>query len=84
LNQNGHREHIARKGDGLGRRALGIAAFARSWGLGSKPPEGVYVIAARVLTFYFVHFLVFLPLLGIYERCKPIPASIYDAVLEQL
>jgi ubiquinol-cytochrome c reductase cytochrome b/c1 subunit len=52
--------------------------------LGSKPPEGAYVIAARALTFYyFMHFLVFLPLLGIYERCKPIPASIYDAVLEK-
>jgi quinol-cytochrome oxidoreductase complex cytochrome b subunit len=52
--------------------------------LGSKPPEGAYVIAARILTFYyFMHFLVFLPLLGIYEKCKPVPASIYDAVLKK-
>ncbi|MCI0737001.1 MAG: cytochrome b N-terminal domain-containing protein [Beijerinckiaceae bacterium] len=49
---------------------------------GSQPPEGGYVIAARILTFYyFLHFLVILPLLGIYEKTKPRPASIYDAVL---
>ena len=33
--------------------------------LGAKPAEGGYVIAARILTFwYFFHFLVLLPLLG--------------------
>ena len=36
--------------------------------LGSKPAEGIYVYAARVLTiYYFAHFLVILPLLGRYE-----------------
>jgi quinol-cytochrome oxidoreductase complex cytochrome b subunit len=50
--------------------------------VGAHPPEGAYVIAARVLTFYyFLHFLVILPLLGVYEKPKPLPASIYDAVL---
>ena len=50
--------------------------------MGSQPPEGVYVIAARFLTvYYFLHFFVILPLLGKFEKPKPVPASIYDAVL---
>jgi ubiquinol-cytochrome c reductase cytochrome b/c1 subunit len=49
---------------------------------GSHPPEGGYVIAARLLTvYYFLYFLVILPLLGRFEKTKPLPASIYDAVL---
>jgi len=33
--------------------------------LGGKPPEGVYVIAGRILTFcYFAYFLILLPLLS--------------------
>jgi quinol-cytochrome oxidoreductase complex cytochrome b subunit len=50
--------------------------------LGAKPPEGGYVIAARILTaWYFIHFLVILPLLGLFETPKPRPASIAEAVL---
>jgi ubiquinol-cytochrome c reductase cytochrome b/c1 subunit len=50
--------------------------------LGSQPPEGGFVIAARILTFwYFFHFLVLLPLLGLFETPLPRPASIADAVL---
>jgi ubiquinol-cytochrome c reductase cytochrome b subunit len=50
--------------------------------LGSQPPEGGYVIAARILTaYYFIHFLVILPLLGLFETPKPRPASISEAVL---
>ena len=50
--------------------------------LGSKPPEGAYVIWARILTaYYFIHFLVILPLIGLLESPKPLPASIADAVL---
>jgi len=52
--------------------------------LGAKPAEGLYVVAARVLTaWYFIHFLVILPLLGLLERPKPLPASITEAVLGQ-
>jgi quinol-cytochrome oxidoreductase complex cytochrome b subunit len=52
--------------------------------LGSKPPEGGYVIAARVLTaWYFIHFLVVLPLLGRVERPRPVPYSISQAVLRK-
>jgi ubiquinol-cytochrome c reductase cytochrome b/c1 subunit len=51
--------------------------------LGSKPAEGGYVLAARVLTaWYFLHFIVVLPLLGLVEKPKPLPNSISEAVLK--
>ena len=50
--------------------------------LGSKPAEGGYVVAARILTaYYFIHFFVILPLLGLYERTKPLPNSISESIL---
>lgn len=50
--------------------------------MGSQPPEGGYVIAARFLTvYYFLYFLVILPLLGRFEKPRPLPPSICDAVL---
>jgi ubiquinol-cytochrome c reductase cytochrome b/c1 subunit len=52
--------------------------------LGSQPAEGIYVIAARILTaWYFIHFLIILPLLGFIETPKPLPSSITDAVLRE-
>jgi ubiquinol-cytochrome c reductase cytochrome b/c1 subunit len=52
--------------------------------LGAKPAEGGYIIAARLLTFYyFAHFLIILPLLGIFERAKPLPNSISESVLKE-
>ena len=40
------------------------------------------MIAARILTaYYFAHFLVVLPLLGLFEKPKPLPSSIAEAVL---
>ena len=50
--------------------------------LGSQPPEGGYVIAARILTiYYFAFFLIILPLLGLFETTKPLPNSISESVL---
>jgi ubiquinol-cytochrome c reductase cytochrome b/c1 subunit len=50
--------------------------------LGSKPPEGIYVIAGRILTFcYFAYFLIVLPLLSRIETPRAVPNSIADAVL---
>ena len=50
--------------------------------LGSQPPEGGYVIAARILTiYYFAHFLIVMPVVGLLERPKPLPTSITEAVL---
>ena len=50
--------------------------------LGSQPAEGGYVIASRILTaWYFFHFLVITPVLGLIEKPKPVPESITAAVL---
>jgi quinol-cytochrome oxidoreductase complex cytochrome b subunit len=50
--------------------------------LGSKPAEGGYVIASRILTaWYFIHLLIVLPLLGLIEKPLPLPNSITEAVL---
>jgi ubiquinol-cytochrome c reductase cytochrome b/c1 subunit len=48
---------------------------------GANPPEGAWVIAARIGTFYFfLHFLVLMPLLGKFEKTLPVPASISDSL----
>jgi ubiquinol-cytochrome c reductase cytochrome b/c1 subunit len=50
--------------------------------LGAKPAEGTYVFAARILTaYYFAHFLIVLPLLGLFETPTPMPNSIAESVL---
>jgi quinol-cytochrome oxidoreductase complex cytochrome b subunit len=60
---------------------LVVVCIGLGW-LGAKPPEGGYVIAARILTFYyFAHFLLVMPLLGLFETPKPRPASITESVL---
>jgi ubiquinol-cytochrome c reductase cytochrome b/c1 subunit len=57
-----------------------IVCVLLGW-LGAKPPEGGYVIASRICTFlYFAHFLIVLPLLGLFETPKPLPASILDTI----
>jgi ubiquinol-cytochrome c reductase cytochrome b subunit len=40
------------------------------------------VIASRLFTaYYFIHFLIILPVLGLIETPKPLPTSINEAVL---
>ena len=52
--------------------------------LGSQEPTGGYVIAARILTiYYFAFFFVILPLLGLFEKTKPLPNSISESVLKK-
>jgi len=52
--------------------------------LGAKPPEGIYVIAGRVLTFaYFAYFLIVLPILSRVEKARPLPNSIAEDVLRK-
>jgi ubiquinol-cytochrome c reductase cytochrome b subunit len=49
--------------------------------VGAHRPEGWYVFTGRVATlYYFVHFLVLIPLIGIFERPLPLPTSISAAV----
>ncbi|MBN9585153.1 MAG: cytochrome b N-terminal domain-containing protein [Afipia sp.] len=52
--------------------------------LGAQPPEGIYVIAGRVLTVaYFAYFLIVLPLLSRIEKARPLPNSIAEDVLRK-
>ena len=48
----------------------------------TKLLEGLYLLIARVATaYYFLHFLVVLPVLGFKEKTLPIPLSITELVL---
>ncbi len=49
--------------------------------IGGNPPEGVYIILGQIATFYyFLHFLVIVPILGKREKTLPLPKSISDLV----
>ena len=46
------------------------------------PAEGIYLLIARLATaYYFIHFVVILPLLSRFEKTEPVPLSISDPVL---
>ncbi len=50
--------------------------------VGAHKPEGVWVILGRLATaYYFLHFLIILPILGKLERPLPLPESISKSVL---
>jgi ubiquinol-cytochrome c reductase cytochrome b/c1 subunit len=49
--------------------------------LGAKPPEGGYLIAAQLATaYYFLHFLIVLPVVGLIETPRTKPKSIADSI----
>jgi quinol-cytochrome oxidoreductase complex cytochrome b subunit len=49
---------------------------------GAHKPEGIWVVLSRVCTlYYFLHYLVILPILGKLERPLPLPESISQPVL---
>jgi quinol-cytochrome oxidoreductase complex cytochrome b subunit len=50
--------------------------------VGANPPEGNWVVIGRIATiWYFVHFIILVPLLARLERPRPLPASISQPVL---
>jgi ubiquinol-cytochrome c reductase cytochrome b subunit len=50
--------------------------------VGANRPEGMFIVIGRLATlYYFVHFLIILPILGKMERPRPLPVSISSAVL---
>jgi quinol-cytochrome oxidoreductase complex cytochrome b subunit len=50
---------------------------------GAQLPEGLPLILSRIGTFwYFLHFLILLPIIGWLETPKPLPASIGEPVLK--
>jgi len=52
--------------------------------VGANPPEGNWLILGRIATaYYFLHFLVVLPLIGLLETPRPLPASISESVLSR-
>ncbi len=62
---------------------LVIDVLVLGW-VGANRPEGIYVVVGRAATlYYFFHFLILLPLLGLVERPLPLPTSITAAVLSQ-
>ena len=51
--------------------------------VGAKPPEGWWLTTGRLATaWYFAHFFVFIPLVSIFEKPKPLPHSISEPVLQ--
>jgi len=57
-----------------------VDCFVLGW-VGANPPEGMFVTIGQVATiYYFAHFLVLLPLLGMFEKTRPLPESIAASV----
>ena len=53
--------------------------------LGSKPAEGAYVFWSRIFTtYYFIHFLGVLPILGLIETPRSMPGSISESVFGKI
>ena len=50
--------------------------------MGAMPAEGIYLVLARVGTiYYFLHFIVVMPIVGLLEKTDPIPMSISESAL---
>jgi ubiquinol-cytochrome c reductase cytochrome b subunit len=50
--------------------------------MGALPAEGIYIVIGRIATvYYFVHFLVIIPLLAKFEKTRELPKSISEPVL---
>ena len=49
---------------------------------GGQPPEGLWLLLSRFgAAYYFLHFLVVLPIVGLFEKARPLPDSIGEPVL---
>ena len=50
--------------------------------VGANPPQGIVVVVGQIATlYYYVHFLILLPVIGKIERPRPLPTSIAASVL---
>ena len=64
--------------------ALFVVAFFALGYVGGLPPDGPNVVIGQVATaYYFMHFLVVLPLLGKLEKPLPLPESIARPVIRR-
>ncbi|MFI4986292.1 MAG: cytochrome bc complex cytochrome b subunit [Alphaproteobacteria bacterium] len=58
-----------------------IDVFVLGW-VGANPPEGFFLVVGRIGTaYYFLHWLVIVPLIALFERPRPLPVSISQPVL---
>ncbi len=61
---------------------LVVDCLVLGW-VGANPAEGRFILIGRLATaYYFFHFLVLVPLLGVFERPRPLPISIGQPVLD--
>ena len=61
--------------------ALVVAMVVLFWCGGAHAEEPYIMLSQLATLYYFAHFLVILPLLGLLESPKPLPSSISDDVL---
>ena len=62
---------------------LVIDCFVLGW-VGANSAEGYFVIIGQVGTaYYFAHFLIIIPLLGKFEKTRPLPSSINEPILKE-
>ncbi|UCH73837.1 MAG: cytochrome b N-terminal domain-containing protein [Rhodospirillales bacterium] len=60
-----------------------VDCFVLGW-VGANPAEGMFIWIGRVATaWYFVHFLIIIPLVSMIETPRPVPASISEPVLKE-
>jgi ubiquinol-cytochrome c reductase cytochrome b subunit len=60
---------------------LVLVCVALGW-LGAMPPTGGYVVSARICTvYYFAHFLIIMPIVGLFETPAKMPGSILESAL---
>ena len=52
--------------------------------VGANPPEGHFILIGRLATaYYFAHFLILMPLIGWFEKPRPVPEHIGEPVLKR-
>jgi ubiquinol-cytochrome c reductase cytochrome b subunit len=62
---------------------LVVDIIVLTW-IGGSPAEGNFILIGQIATiYYFAHFLVLMPLVGVIETPKPLPNSISQSVLKK-
>jgi len=62
---------------------LVVDIIVLTW-IGGSPAEGHFILIGRLATiYYFAHFLILMPLVGVIETPKPLPNSISESVLKK-
>jgi quinol-cytochrome oxidoreductase complex cytochrome b subunit len=52
--------------------------------VGANPPEGMFILIGRLASiYYFAHFLILMPLIGWFEKPRPVPENIGEPVLKR-